>query len=118
MAQLPHRTRTIDLGYEQMLLIDNGPGTRVRVLHGATWLTEEGHAEDAFMGSGTERALRSRGTTLIEGLGPSRIEVREDAPAGRLSRLLGAYAATIARWSRRLRARTQLGPQPCVGADC
>ena len=40
--------RTIDLGYEQVLLIDTGPGTRIRVLYGAMWLTEEGCADDGF----------------------------------------------------------------------
>lgn len=31
--------QTINLGYEQLLLIDAGDGSDMRVLHGATWLT-------------------------------------------------------------------------------
>ena len=34
--------RTIDLGDEQLMVFEGGPGERVRVLCGAAWLTQEG----------------------------------------------------------------------------
>ena len=46
--------RTIDLGYEQMLIFDGGRGARMRVLYGAAWLTGEGDPVDAIVGAGSE----------------------------------------------------------------
>jgi hypothetical protein len=83
--------RTIDLGYEQMLVIDGGPGSRVRVLYGATWLTEEGETGDAIVGGGDEVALRG-GRALIEGLAPTRLQILEARSSA---------AARAGRWLRR-----------------
>ena len=38
----PTLTRTVDLGYEQMLLLESHPRTRIKVIYGGVWLTEEG----------------------------------------------------------------------------
>lgn len=77
----PTTTRTIDLGYEQLLVLESRPGVRVRVLYGNLWLTEEGRADDVFAASGAEVALKSRGRAVIEGLGMARVQLVE--PAGR-----------------------------------
>lgn len=77
----PTLVRTIDLGYEQMLLLESRPQTRVKVIYGGVWLTEEGLAQDVFAGSGDEVALKSRGLAVVEGLGYARVQVME-APAG------------------------------------
>jgi len=97
------RIRTIDLGYEQMMIFDDGRGERVRVLYGATWLTQEGEAGDAVLRPGAERALRD-GRSLIEALEPSRLEILGQPARGRspLRTLLGR----VRRWITRL----QLGP--------
>jgi hypothetical protein len=73
----PTLTRTIDLGYEQMLLLESNPGTRIRVIYGGIWLTEEGLAQDVFANGGDEVALRARGLAVIEGLGYARVQVME-----------------------------------------
>jgi hypothetical protein len=70
--------RTMDLGHEQMLIFDGGRGERVRVLHGATWLTGEGDRADTFLGPGSEVVLHD-GRTLIQGLGPARLQIIERA---------------------------------------
>jgi hypothetical protein len=83
-------TRTVDLGYDQLLVLESRPGMKVRVLYGNLWLTEEGAMQDVFAGSGTEVALKAHGRAVIEGLGTARVEVVE--PRG------PAVFAQLARW--------------------
>ncbi len=106
--------RTIDLGYEQMLLFESHPGAKVHVLYGSVWLTEEGMPHDAIVGSGEEVALRARGTALLESLGPACVEIVERASrAPRWWRRAVAAAARFARAVRRWRTRSQwAGAQP------
>jgi hypothetical protein len=98
-------SRTVDLGYEQLLVLEGRPGMKVRVLYGNLWLTEEGTAQDVFAGSGAEVALKSRGRAVIEGLGEARVQVVEMAPTlgQHLRHLIGALRlrqrlASIGRW--------------------
>ena len=97
------RIRTIDLGYEQMMIFDDGRGERVRVLYGATWLTQEGDGEDIVLRPGVERALCD-GRTLIGALEPTRLQVLGGCVKRRT--LLRRLAQGAWRWVRRL----QLGP--------
>lgn len=69
--------RTVDLGYDQLLMLDGEPGTRVKVLFGGVWLTEEGATQDVFAADGEEVALRTRKGALLEALGPTRVQVIE-----------------------------------------
>ncbi len=73
----PTLVRTIDLGYEQMLLLESRPSTRIKVVYGGVWLTEEGRLQDVFAASGEEVALKSRGLAVVEGLGYARVQVME-----------------------------------------
>ena len=73
----PTTVRTVDLGYEQMLLLEGRPRTTVKVVYGGIWLTEEGRSQDVFASSGDEVALKSRGLAVIEGLGYARVQVIE-----------------------------------------
>jgi hypothetical protein len=66
--------RTIDLGHEQLFVFEGDRGARVRVLFGATWLTEEGAVGDAIIGTGNEAPLHG-GRTVIEALAPSRLQI-------------------------------------------
>jgi hypothetical protein len=94
--------RTIDLGYDQLMLIEGGPGERVRVLFGATWLTQEGESGDAFLRPGDELPLGG-GRTLVGALEPTRLQMLGCAqPVSALRRL----ATTLRHWATRL----QLGP--------
>jgi hypothetical protein len=96
------RIRTIDLGYEQLVLFEGGPGDCVRVLFGATWLTQEGEPGDAVLLAGSELPL-SGGCTLVEALEPARLQVLG------ASRPLGA-CHRLARRLRRWVLRQQFGP--------
>jgi hypothetical protein len=122
MEQQTQTVRTIDLGYEQVLMLDSGPGTRVRVLYGAMWLTEEGLGADRFARAGDDLALRTRGRAVIEGLSPGRVQVFSpaDRQAGRgapLARRAARLAARAAAWMRRWRTRMQLGRTPACCED-
>src|SRR4029453_2725031 len=57
----PTLTRTVDLGYEQMLILESRPRTRIKVIYGGVWLTEEGLPDDVFASSGDapDRAHRA-----------------------------------------------------------
>ncbi|HYS13872.1 MAG TPA: DUF2917 domain-containing protein, partial [Burkholderiaceae bacterium] len=87
-------TRTIDLGYEQLLTFVGRPGTRVRVLYGSMWLTEEGYEQDVFACCGDEVMLKSGGLSVIEGLGAARVQVIEPG--------FPPVLASIAKQSRRV----------------
>ena len=54
------RIRTIDLATSNWSLFEGGPGDRVRVLFGATWLTQEGEPGDAVLLAGSELPLQRR----------------------------------------------------------
>jgi hypothetical protein len=97
--------RTIDLGYEQMLALRGRRGTRVRVLYGALWLTEEGEAGDRFAAGGEEVVLKSRGLALLEGLGAARVQLVEPPRETWRARLAGALRVARHRLAaQRLRA--------------
>jgi hypothetical protein len=94
---------TIDLGYEQLFVFEGGPAARVRVLYGATWLTEEGEPADTIVGGGKEVALHG-GRAVVEGLEPTRLQIVEVWPprglrhAGqRLRRAAGELRARLGR---------------------
>lgn len=79
------RIRTIDLDHEQLLVLDDPAGTRLQVLAGGLWLTEERSLEDRFAGAGQWLRLESRGRAVAGALGPSRVRLFE--PARRASRV-------------------------------
>jgi Protein of unknown function (DUF2917) len=74
--------RTIDLAHDQLLVLDNQAGTRVRVLSGGVWLTEQGEPDDQFAAAGAELVLGKPGRTLLGGIGPSRLELTPPRRAG------------------------------------
>jgi hypothetical protein len=107
MRSTTETIRTIDLGYDQMMVFDGGRDGRVRVLFGATWLTQEDDAGDAFLCAGTEVALHA-GRIVIEGLEPTRLQIVEHP--GRRSAQALAWLMKVWRGARRRITRLQLGP--------
>lgn len=95
--------RTIELGGDQLMVLDGGRGERVRVLCGTTWLTQEGDMGDALLGRGAELVLHD-GRTLIQALEPTRLQILGGPVRGTLS--LRALARRARHWVTRL----QLGP--------
>lgn len=102
----PMTVRTVDLGYEQMLLLESRPRTRVKVIYGGIWLTEEGLAQDVFAASGEEVALKSRGLAVVEGLGYARVQVMESPSAwSKVGAAWRRAAVELSGWLRRPLAR-------------
>jgi len=99
--------RTIDLGHDQTMIVDGGRDGRVRVLFGATWLTQEGDADDAILRVGAEVTLR-RGRIVIEGLEPTRLQIVERAVHGAF--LPTAWLRKVWHGARTQVTRLQLGP--------
>jgi hypothetical protein len=95
--------RTVDLGYDQMLILEDRPGTRVSVLYGGIWLTEEGSRDDVFAHGGQVVALRSRKRAVVEGIGPTRVEVAEPAVDGSWSALAAKTMAAARGLAQALR---------------
>jgi hypothetical protein len=89
------RSRTFDLAHEQVLVIDDRPGTRLQVLDGGLWLTEERSLEDRFGSAGQWLQLEARGRAVAEALGRTRVRVVEPARPG------GAWRAALRRWRTR-----------------
>ena len=106
--------RTLDLPGGSLLPFTSIPGERVRVLYGRVWLTEEGDTRDAFLASGEEVSLASRGLAVIEALGPARIELIESV--GGPSRITHAAAALVSRVRASLRRWAPRSPRPLRGA--
>lgn len=95
---------TVDLGYEQMFVFDGGREARVRVLYGATWLTDEGAGDDVIARGGAEMPLRG-GRAVIEALAPTRLEIVEGSGRGALRQahdLLSRAVAAVRRHAERL----------------
>ena len=109
MKTMMQRVRTIDLLQHQMLVIDGRQGS-LRVLRGATWLTQEGEAGDSVVQAGSTLAL-GRGRTLIEALAPARVQVAEAA--------VPWAAGWVRVWQglRRQLTRWQLGPVAAEGCN-
>jgi hypothetical protein len=99
--------RTIDLGYEQVFVLDGGRDTRVRVLFGGTWLTEEDASGDAIVCAGEEVALRRDGHAVLEGLGPTRLQIIE--PARRPLQRAARWRQHVGRYLRQTVERLHLG---------
>lgn len=99
--------RTIDLPSGSVVPFTSMPGERVRILQGTVWLTEEGSVNDAFLGSGEEVRLASRGLAVIEALGPARVQlfeaVAQPSPVARAAGTLAGRAASAwRRWAWRV----------------
>jgi hypothetical protein len=99
--------RTVDLGYEQLLLLESRPRTRIKVIYGGIWLTEEHRPDDVFAGSGEEVALKSRGLAVVEGLGYARVQIAEPPSGWGLLAML-VRQARLAMTGIAHRARVQL----------
>jgi len=113
----PTLTRTVDLGYEQMLLLESHPSTRIKVIYGGIWLTEEGRPQDVFANSGDEVALHERGLAVVEGLGYARVQVME-SPLGWkqwMAAVRSALDGLVSRsWRRPTLQRAPASSQPAA----
>lgn len=110
MSWEPQIFRTVDLGYEQLLVIESHRGAVIRVLNGGVWLTEERLARDVFAHGGDEVLIEGEGRAVVEGLGATRVElVRPVGSMASAAQLIARVYHRAARAMRALRTRDQLG---------
>ena len=115
----PMLTRTVDLGYEQFLMIEAHPRQRIKVIYGGVWLTEEGVLQDAWLTNGDEVALKSRGMALLEGFGTARIQLLEEPRRpGRLALALSPFFERVLHAARSIRMRLHFGAPPAACESC
>ncbi len=84
--------RTQDLEHQQLLVLADRPGTRIEVLAGGVWLTEEGQPEDRFAQPGQALRVTHRGRAIVEGIGRTRLRLAQPAP-GMVQRLGALWRA-------------------------
>lgn len=108
MSWEPQVVRTVDLGYEQLLVLESQRGAAIRVLHGGVWLTQEGLGRDVFAESGAEVSLKDDGRVVVEGLGTARLQLIAAPVSSVFQRLRSALHALLV-GMRVLRERGQLG---------
>jgi hypothetical protein len=109
----PTTSRTVDLDYEQLLMLEGQSGTRVKVIYGGVWLTEEGRLQDVFARTGEEVALQSHRVSILEGLGRTRLEVVEPVAVSRMkavTRVIGKAARGLVRRARAFAAAPTWSP--------
>lgn len=109
MSWEPQVVRTVDLGYEQLLVLESQRGAAIRVLHGGVWLTQEGLARDIFAERGAELPLDGEGRVVVEGLGAARVQLIDAVDFSALRKWLRDAAYRIVNALRAVRARGQLG---------
>jgi hypothetical protein len=81
-------TRTVDLAPRQLLVLADRRGTRIKVLSGRAWLTEEGQPDDRFAQPGEELRVTRRGRAIVEAIGRTRLRLVQ--PATGLAQQLAA----------------------------
>ena len=105
MTQELSTFKTLDLPGGALMPFASMPGERIRVVSGRVWLTEEGSLRDAFLATGEEVSLGTRGLAVIETFSPARIQLLVPASmsnsAGILRRRVKRWLSTL--WLRQFR---------------
>lgn len=79
----------IELEPAQLLRLKGAAGVRIVCQSGTVWVTQEGVLRDDFLRPGEGLTLRSRGVTLVQGMGRALISIEAR------SRIAGAAAVTL-----------------------
>jgi hypothetical protein len=107
MADRTETITTINLDHDQMLVFNGGRDGRIRVLHGAAWLTEEGQSRDVIVRAGGEVAVHG-GRALIASVGSTRVQITEQIE--RTAMRQAVWLRQAWRSVRQHIVRLQLGP--------
>ena len=107
----PMLTRTIDLDHDQLLVVQDRPGTRIDVYFGGLWLTEERQLQDRFVTPRATAQLEASGRAVMQASGLTRVRLIE--PARRLGlggwwRLLHGHVRSVVAASPAARASVVL----------
>ena len=95
-ASTSQLTRTIDLDHDQLLVVQDRPGTRVDVYFGGLWLTEERRPQDRFVTPQSPARLQASGRAVLQAIGKTRARLVE--PAQRVALDWRRLLSDSARW--------------------
>src|SRR5512139_2496844 len=99
------------LDARQMIRLQDPEGTRVQVVSGALWITQDADRRDHWLEADSALTLDRPGLALIHAQQPSEIVLIEPEPSGglrhRIGQALTAASRAIGRWFVR-----QFGPEP------
>jgi hypothetical protein len=70
---------SLDLVRGNLVRIEDGRGTLVRVTSGSVWITEEGDRRDRLVSAGGKLRVMSKGLTLVSALSRSAVIDLENA---------------------------------------
>lgn len=97
------------LDARQMIRLQDPEGTRVQVVSGALWITQDTDRQDHWLEADSALTLDRPGLALIHAQQPSEIVLIEPAPSGglrhRIGQALTAASRALGRWFVR-----QFGP--------
>jgi hypothetical protein len=68
----------------EVLRVLDGKGSQLRVLDGCIWVTQENDVTDHVIPAGCSFRIERPGVTLVSGLRPSTLEVRQPASTASL----------------------------------
>lgn len=98
------------LDARQMIRLQDPEGTRVQVVSGALWITQDTDRQDHWLEADSALTLDRPGLALIHAQQPSEIVLIEPAPSGglrhRIGKALTAASRALGRWFVR-----QFGPE-------
>lgn len=91
------------LRYRELIRLEDAAGTRLRVLRGSVWITQEGDRKDYYL-TGTF-TLDRPGLALVHALEPAELGVWQPVPqvsaAAQLARGLALVSGALAGWVAR-----------------
>jgi hypothetical protein len=96
-------TRTVDLGYEQLLILEGKPGTRVKVVFRGVLLSSDTDPRNYVLRRDQDPAPRAKPESVTVVLGAARVGITAPIHSGWLQRVRDAVLArllmTVARTS-------------------
>lgn len=98
------------LDARQMIRLQDPEGTRVQVVSGALWITQDTDRQDHWLEANSALTLDRPGLALIHAQQPSEIVLIEPAPSGGLRHRIGK-ALTAASRAIGSRVARQFGPE-------
>ena len=107
-------TKVWELAAGELIGLDGGRGTTLRVTRGMLWITLESDTRDVVLDAGDVFTIDRGGLTLIEAQGDATVcvmahHIDEAAPAQRPAGALRERCAQLARRRCRRRHRAQVG---------
>lgn len=89
------RDERLDLQAGQTARLHDGKGTRVHVLSGAIWLTQEGDVHDIAFGAGGWFTVQRDGLTVLQAVKTAQIHVDRNDPAPRRATWRSAFVRML-----------------------